>query len=355
MMFAAGACALTHALPSMAQIATNVPVLLGAWRKDGCDYAGVWDSHAGPRGVELPFRAHEVLTHPSRAEAAFVIARRPGEFLARLNVHTCSLEALTTIEPEFVASGHAVFASDGRTLLVAESDAMSGGGYVACYDPDSLQCYARYPTGGIGPHAILRVTPGTYLIANGGVLTIAQSGRTKLNGNNIESSLVRMADDGRLLGQWRLTDSYLSIRHLAQSRDGYTGLALQAEHPSNTDRESAPVFAVFDGRSIICAEASSGFGGYAGDIACIETPTGPVFALGCTRANAVGIWDKNGELVMRAPLRSACAVLGLDQSVIAPSESGELALLAPAMRRYLHRSNIPHWDNHAQVWPGRLN
>jgi uncharacterized protein len=353
LLLTALAAGLVRTLPAIADMPTVHPSLLGAWRNAGRDYVGIWDPHAGARGVELPFRAHQVLRRPSSAPSAVAvaIARRPGEFLARVDLGSLRLDHLSAIDPEFVTSGHALFTTDGSTLLVAESDALTGEGFIAHYDAQSFKCFARHSTYGIGPHAFLREASGSLLIANGGVLTLSQSGRTKLNAGSIESSLARVSNDGQLLGLWTLEDRDLSIRHVAQSRDGTVGIALQAEHESEADRVSAPVFAVFDGRSLVCADRpASPLGGYAGDIACIETVAGPLFAVGCARGGVVTVWDADRRMRMLGRLPKACAVVADGSSFVAPSETGVLGLLAPATQAITLHRGTPIWDNHAQVW-----
>ena len=50
------------------------------------------------------------------------------------------------------------------------------------------------------------------------------------------------------------------------------------------------VFAWFDGQEIRCGENPEiALGDYGGDAACVETPTGALFAVACTRAGLVGV------------------------------------------------------------------
>jgi hypothetical protein len=349
---AALACTLTHAGLLRAQGKIPVLRMLGAWRADGIDYAGVWDSTLGANGVELPFRAHQVLMDPHVHHHAIAIARRPGEFIARIDLKGTRIVQLHAIDPEFLANGHALLDLETRALLVAESDSVTGAGALGVYDLDSLELRDRVSTLGIGPHALLRDSDGTLLVANGGVLTLAQSGRTALNAGSIDSSLVKLDARGALLGRWRLEDPNLSIRHLARARDGTVGVALQAEHVDTADRERAPVFALFDGRALRVAQSpQQPLSGYAGDVACVETAAGPRFAVGCTRAGIVGIWDGAGSARGLYPLQGACAVAGSGPALIAPSENGELGQLAMVPDGTWSVSHgVPPWDNHVSVW-----
>ena len=351
---AAAAWALAQPIRAVGLASTPGSALLGAWRRDGRDCVGIWQPGAGARGLEIPFRAHEVLVDRTRPQSAIAVARRPGEFLARVDLASMELATLRGIDPEYVTNGHAVFSGDGRSLLVSESDVLTGAGMVGIYDTDTLGCHARYSTFGIGPHALLCEPGGTLLVANSGVLTLPQSGRAKLNAGHIDASLVRLGADGRPLGQWRLQDLNLSIRHLARARDGTVGIALQAEHMDASERERAPVFALFDGGSLRCVEsAAPPLGGYGGDVACIETAVGPLFAVGCTRAGAIALWDAEGRTRGAYALRSACALSQERDTLIAPSEHGEVGFLAvDNSLTWSLSGGAPSWDNHAVLWTG---
>jgi uncharacterized protein len=344
--------------------------MLGAWQSQGRDYAGIWQEDIYTRGVELPFRAHQVLLDPANPRGAIAIARRPGEFIARIDLTALQVTGLRAIEPEFVTNGHAVFSVDERTLLVSESDGATGVGSLGVYDVATLEIGERFPTAGIGPHALLREPGGTLLVANGGVVTLAQSGRTILNSGNIESSLVRLDSNGRILGEWRLVDRNLSIdsngrvlgewrladrnlsiRHLALAMNGTVGVALQAEHADSAEREQAPVFALFDGTTLRIADpAAAALRGYAGDVACINGPAGPLFAVGCPRAGAVGIWTGAGKVYGVYPLRGACAVAPAGMELVAPSQHGETGRLSPPPQgQWSVSRGTPAWDNHVLI------
>lgn len=348
----AAAWTLTSPLRALARTAVLESALLGGWKQDGRDYVGIWQRTSGARGVEIPFRAHQVVVDPTDPHSVIAVARRPGEFLARIDLGSMQLSALQAIDADFAANGHAVFDAHARTLLVSENDVLTGEGAIGIYDADSLVCRARHPTFGIGPHALLREPGDTLLVANGGVLTLPQSGRTKLNAGSIDSSLVRLGPDGRRLGQWRFADRNLSIRHLAYTQQGTVGIALQGEHADVEERERAPVLAIFDGHSLRHAQMPAiSLGGYGGDVASVDTSSGPLFAVGCTRASLVALWDGAGQYLGAYPLNSACALAAGTAALIAPSQSGEVgALAANDQNNWVVCKGAPAWDNHAVVW-----
>jgi hypothetical protein len=322
---------------------------VGAWRNDAQDYIGMWRPGSAARGVELPFRAHQILMDPLRQNSVIAIARRPGEFLARVDLDAMRVTRLKLIDAQFVTNGHAVFLAESDTLLVTENDAMTGDGWLGIYDTESLENRGRYPTFGIGPHALLREPNGSLLIANGGVLTMAQTGRTRLNAHSIDASLVRLEFSGRRLGQWRLANPHLSIRHLARASDGTVGVALQNESPEPD--EHAPVFAWFDSQAFhLSANPQMDLGGYGGDVACIESSGEVLFAVGCTRADCVALWDAAGTFRGAYPLRNACALTADGASLVAISERGEVGVLDTSNRDWNVFNGAPAWDNHALVW-----
>src|SRR5690348_9431902 len=161
----AAACLLAAPNVAFTHLDRSPVTLLGAWRHQGEDYVGLWDANHGARGVQIPYRAHEVLQDPGRRRSVIAIARRPGEFLARVDLDAMRVTTLRMIHPQFVANGHAVLSNDATTLLVAENDALTGEGFIAVYDADSLECRDRYPTAGIGPHALMREHDDSLLVA----------------------------------------------------------------------------------------------------------------------------------------------------------------------------------------------
>ena len=157
------------------------------------------------------------------------------------------------------------------------------------------------------PQRVGDVPAGSLLVANGGIPTQAETGRAKRDLGRMDASLVALdGGTGRVLGQWRLTDPRLSIRHLAWDPvSGCVGIALQAEHDDVQARGAAPVLAIWDGHELQAGREQPALAGYGGDI-CARTGGG--FLVSCTRANQVAMFGAQGVWQASQPLVEACAL-----------------------------------------------
>lgn len=223
----------------------------------------------------------------------------------------------------------------------------------------SLEKIDEWATHGKDPHELLALPQrlgvwpaGTLMVANGGISTRPETGRSKHHLERMDASLVALnPDNGALLGQWRLPDPFLSIRHLAwDARHQRLGMALQAEHPAAEDRARAPVLALWDGDGIATAPEPPDLQGYGG--AVVARPGGG-FLVSCPRAHVLAVFDSQARWSHSLPLLEACAVAadpdgwwagGLDG--VLHAASGEDAWPQRAVARSALR-----WDNHWQVWP----
>lgn len=289
--------------------------LAATWRRGVEHELGVLTETAGGRlrveaALPLPSRGHGVaLTHEGQVLA---VARRPGDWLLRWrpadgDVRWCWIEA------DRCFNGHVLASADGRRLYTTESDLASGAGLIGVRDAMTLEKLAEWPTHGLDPHALLwDAHDGTLLVANGGIPALPETGRMKLALDRMDSSLVRLrGGHGELLGQWRLADPRLSMRHLAWTQPALRGtevlgIALQAEHAAADERARAPVLARFvQGRVLPCELPPDGasLAGYGGDVCA-----GPDhWVVGCPRADAAGAWTVDGRWRAAAALPSACA------------------------------------------------
>lgn len=251
---------------------------------------------------EIPTRAHALVD--AGDGSVYVVARRPGEWLLHWAPGSgCSNWFWQDGDRRF--TGHALLA--GGRLLTVESEQEDGRGLILLRQPDSLQELAVWSTHGQDPHELL-LDGDSLLVANGGVPTAPETGRLKLDLARMDSSLLRLdLSTGRRLGQWRLGDARLSIRHLARHQSGMVGIALQAEHEAVGQRQAAPTFALFDGQTLELPSGQSPLAGYGGSIAALAGPDA-AFALGCPRSGLVLLLDLQGRECGRLSLPEACAL-----------------------------------------------
>jgi len=272
------------------------------------------------RSIEVPTRAHGLL---ALADGSIVAAaRRPGDWLLRWHPAGRSAAQWIWAEAERRFNGHVIASADGRRVFTTEADLDSGTSLVGVRDARSLAKLAEWPTHGIDAHALL-IDGDTLIVANGGVPTAPETGRSKRDLHRMDSSLVRLAlHDGALRGQWRLPDARLSLRHLAhQTRLAapLIGVALQAQHDDPVERLAAPALALFDGRQLKAVPPAPGasLAGYGGDI--VATATG--FAVSAPRANAVAAWQPSSGWQARQALNEACALAAPAGALLASGQA----------------------------------
>ncbi|MBX3609879.1 MAG: DUF1513 domain-containing protein [Hydrogenophaga sp.] len=304
----AGAC-----LPARASSARTR--LLATWAEDGRYHAGVLQPGADAvqvqARIELPTRAHGLCQQADGS--VLVAARRPGDWL--LHWHPDSGAAQWEwVNDDRRLNGHVMRSPDAKQLWTTETDQADASGLVGVRDPRSLARLGEWRTHGMDPHAMLvlpqsvgDIPAGALIVANGGIPTQSETGRSHRDLDRMDPSLVALSPrDGRLLGQWRLDDARLSIRHLAfDAATRRVGIALQAEHDDEAARSAAPILATWDGQRLQAADPAPGVKGYGGDIGARP---GGGFWVGATRGDALVGWNAQGRVVARQALPEACAV-----------------------------------------------
>ena len=292
------------ALPSAWAARQRRTTLLAAWQQDQEQRIGLLSADASQwsvqRSLVVPTRAHGLWAEAGGSVLA--VARRPGDWLLRWRPGQAKAQ-WHWIDGDRRFNGHVITSADGATLWTTETDLDTAQGRLGVRDAASLDKTGEWATHGMDPHQLLALPQavgglpaGTLMVANGGIPTLPETGRSKRELGRMDASLVALHPaSGELLGQWRLDDPHLSIRHLAWDPVSNTlGIALQAEHPDQAAHQTAPVLAVWDGRTLRAAAGQPALAGYGGDICALPQTAGGGFAVSCPRVNRLALFDARG-------------------------------------------------------------
>lgn len=290
-------------LMPVAHAARADATLLAAWQQQDKQRIGLLSvgdtTWSVQRSLVVPTRAHGLWAEAGGSVLA--VARRPGDWLLRWHPVSGSAQ-WHWIGEDRRFNGHVIVLDRGAALWTTETDLDTAQGCIGVRDPRSLEKIAEWASHGMDPHQLLalpqavgELPAGTLMVANGGIPTLPETGRSKHALGRMDASLVALdPGSGELLGQWRLADPFLSIRHLAfDPASGTLGIALQAEHPDPAAKAAAPVLAVWDGRTLRAAESQPPVAGYGGDIAALPEACGG-FAVSCPRVNQLALFDARG-------------------------------------------------------------
>ncbi|MGG7567156.1 DUF1513 domain-containing protein [Rhodovulum sp. DZ06] len=253
--------------PRLGWAAAGAPAVLAAGR----DASGAYRLHglsaAGESlfSLPLPGRGHAAAAHP-RKPLAVAFARRPGSFALVIDCLTGEVVQRLDAPAGRHFYGHGAFTADGATLLTPENDYEAGEGRIGIWQDGKR--VDELPSGGVGPHEILRLPSGGFAVANGGIMTHPDSGRAKLNIPFMEPNLAWLSPGGGITGALALAEEMRlsSIRHLSVRGDGLVAFAMQRQD----ERRDAPLLGLVpagESEARLCAApgaehlAMQGYGG----------------------------------------------------------------------------------------------
>ncbi|MEL6205942.1 MAG: DUF1513 domain-containing protein [Pseudomonadota bacterium] len=269
--------------------------------------------------IPLPDRGHAAAAHPTRPEA-IAFARRPGTFALVLDCRNGDVLAHLAAPAGRHFYGHGAFSQDGRLLFTTENDFEMAEGRIGVWD--ATRRYARVgeiASGGTGPHDV-RILPGRdiLVVANGGIETHPESGRTKLNLPTMRPNLSYLSFEGDILDQVEPPrDHHLnSIRHLSVRADGLVAYATQWQGALS---DTPPLLGLHTmGRAVRHLSPNTGLHrdcvGYAGSVAfrgdgravAITAPRGGIALIfdveGGHTSNVIRLEDVSGVAADRAAL-----------------------------------------------------
>lgn len=342
--------AATASLPGLTWADAGSPAYLAAARAPDGAFALFGLTAEGRQSfrIPLPSRGHAAAGHPVRPEAV-AFARRPGTYALVIECAQGAVMHRLTAPEGHHFSGHGVFSRDGQTLFTAEIETATGAGRVGLWSAE--QGYARagqVASGGIGPHEIIRL-PGsdTLVVANGGIMTAPDDGRTKLNLDTMRPNLSYLTGDGALLAQVEL-DADLhknSIRHLAVHADGMVAFAMQWQ---GAEGMTPPLLGLHRiGEAPILCEAPELLAyrmkGYAGSVAF--SGAGDRVAITCPRGGLVALFGKAGGFVGAVERADVCGIGPMGAGFLATDGMGGVNAVQGLNLRPLQVFERA-WDNH---------
>ena len=289
----------------------------------------------------LPARSHGMAFSPRTARLV-AFARRPGTF-ALVTDPTGGGEAFLITAPEgHHFYGHGAFSPSGRLLYASENDFDGNRGMIGIYDAaDGFRRIGEFEAHGIGTHDMAVSDDGAMLvIANGGIETHPDFGRTKLNLDRMEPSLVLLdARDGRLIQKHGLPPplSQLSTRHIALDDKGRIWFACQWEGPRNACPPLVGQLARGEDLRFVNLpdRVTEGLANYVGAIA-VNRRDGIVGLTSPKGGLAVSLDARTGAVMDEQPI--------LDAAGVAPAEKG--IAVSSYRGRFNETRSAVAWDQH---------
>ncbi len=192
------------------------------------------------------FRGHGLCQNPVNKNQVVMMARRPGTCGLVLNAHNGNIEHTFQCSQFNHMQGHSVFSHDGRFLYCTESNFKTGIGKITVRETKKFTLVNEFDSHGIGPHELAMMPDGnTIVVANGGLHTHPDSGRTVLNLESMRPTLSYLnRENGSLISEHTLQNSKASIRHLDVAQDGTVVMALQVQRSAMNSDELVPLAAI---------------------------------------------------------------------------------------------------------------
>ncbi|HEX6959734.1 MAG TPA: DUF1513 domain-containing protein [Ferrovibrio sp.] len=346
-------------LPLLARASQGNDLFLNAFAED-IDFGIAGFDSAGRVHFSLPLpqRGHSFARRADNRQAV-AFTRRPGSCALIFDPRNGKLQHRIDAMEDRSFCGHGTYSADGKRLFATETIGSTGDGVIGVYAAeDGFRRVGEWPTRGFDPHEILLAADGRHLIvANGGILVLADTPRLKLNIPDMDPSLVYIdSRDGRLTAQIRPPRELhqLSLRHLAGDRRGRVAIAMQYEGPKG---DPVPLVALHDGpqagrspmRFLSLPERKwTALRQYCGSAAMDRE--GKLLAVTSPRGNQVLVWNLDDErLLAEHMIDDVCGVaadwesggfmMSNGQGHIFREQKRELTMLPTenAKRR---------WDNH---------
>jgi len=289
----------------------------------------------------LPERGHDSVFDPS-GRRLVTFARRPGTFAAVIDTAKNAPPLVFHAPEDRHFYGHGRFSADARLLYATENDFDNARGVIGVYDAtDDFRRIGEFFSGGIGPHD-MAVLPGgkTMLIANGGLETHPDYGRTVLNVATMKPNLALVdlaTSDVLAVHELPQHMHKLSIRHLSMTADGTVWFATQNQGDIHEIMPLAGSVSL-DGELRLLDmpdEDLRAMRGYIGSVVANEAAGSVVFT--SPQGNvAIEVEQASGTVLARHELADVCGAAAKGRGFFLSSGKGMLD----------GRKTRLAWDNH---------
>lgn len=353
--FLAGLAAFgTAPAPSWADLGN--PAWVSAAKTADGSYAVVGVDASGRIAFQqpLPDRGHDTVLHPKLPHVVG-FARRPGRFARILDCRTGASLAMLDAPAGRHFYGHGVFTRDGAYLFTTENDFETATGMIGVWDArESYKRIGEFPSGGTGPHDIALLPDRDVLvIANGGIETHPDSGRTKLNIPMMRPNLSYLDLTGVVIDQIELDRSLHknSIRHLDVDGAGHVAFAMQWEGASSALPPLLGWHRLGQDPVLLSApdDIQRDMQNYAGSTALSGDASR--VAITSPRGGKIHVFDwANRSYIADYDMQDVCGVAAHKDGFTLTTGTGEIAtltkdgLINPTMTPF-------SWDNHAVSLP----
>lgn len=304
------------------------------------------------REIALSARGHDVAYHRPSGRVV-VFARRPGTFAVAFELGRNMPPHIFTGGEGRHYYGHGGFSQDGRLLYASENDIAGERGVIGIYDVGrGYRKIGEHSSYGIGPHEIMLLSDGkTIAVGNGGIDTVPDAWRAKLNLDTMKPSLVFVdAESGKLIAKHAMTGEFksLSVRHVTQDKAGLIWFGGQWEgSPSETPQLVGSAGPDRELRLVDAPGGGKDLRGYIGAMAVSND--GRFIAASAPKAGHVLYVDsESGKVVGKSTLKDVCGISSEGKQDFAASSGFGVIRYETAMASTIseHQLQDIAFDNH---------
>lgn len=243
-------------------------------------------------------RLHGLAKHPTRP-VIVAPARRPDRKMFVFDMDRRSVTVIDAAQGRHFY-GHGVFSADGKIFYTSESAYDDEKGVIGLYDVgNGFARIGEWNSGGIGPHEMRRFE-NRLIVANGGILTHPDLGRSKLNLDDMAPNLtVFNLPTGAIERQFVLPERLhqLSIRHIDVDEKATVYIGLQDQIKGRHDL--ALVWRTEGSELVALEEPEAGWSAFKGYVGSVSAHKGQL-CVSSPRGNCLHIWGAENKFVKEA-------------------------------------------------------